>query len=178
MDKELKIVLIGLPGSGKSTLGRHLATKLDSSFLDLDNLIEAKHAMNITDIFAIHGEQVFRQWETELLKETLTKEQTFILASGGGCPCFYENMKLINDSAISVYLDVPLDDITSRLYSSKIQNRPMFKGMNKEEIFSKLKDLKETRSFFYNQAKIKLSGGDFSAELLNSELTRQIRNLS
>lgn len=178
MGQNPKIILVGLPGCGKTTFGRQLASKLELKFLDLDYLIEEKYAHKIPDIFAVYGEEVFREWETETLKENLSREGGFVLSSGGGCPCFNENMKLINDSAISVYLDVPLEEIAARIFSSKHQNRPMFKGMNRDEILAKLESLKMAREIYYKQAKIKLSGGEFSAELLVSELTKQIRNLS
>jgi shikimate kinase len=106
----------------------------------------------------------------------LEKEESFILASGGGCPCFNDNMDLINQNAVSVYLDVPLDEISARLGASKVHNRPMFHGLDQGEIILKLKSLLAQREYFYNQAKIKLSGEEFSAELLVSELISLLKS--
>lgn len=175
MKKNLKVVLVGLPGSGKSTFGKQLASSLNFPYYDLDQLIEEKYQMKIPEIFAIHGEGKFRNWETETLEQVLDWDRSFILASGGGCPCFNNNMDLINEKGISVYLDVPLEVIAQRL-SSKVQNRPMFQDLDAGEIILKLKSLDADRSHFYNQAKIKLSGTDFSAELLVSELIALIKN--
>lgn len=176
MKKQLKVVLIGLPGSGKSTFGRQLASVLDFPYYDLDNLIEENYAMKIPEIFSQYGEGTFREWETASLKKILQQDESYVLASGGGCPCFNDNMDLINQHGISVYLDVPLEEISSRLGGSKVQNRPMFRGLDQGEITLKLKSLLADREYFYDQAKIKLSGEDFSAELLMSELINLLKN--
>ena len=176
MKKQLKVVLIGLPGSGKSTFGRQLASVLDFPYYDLDNLIEENYSMRIPEIFSQYGEGTFREWETESLKKVLEQDESYVLASGGGCPCFNDNIDLINQHGISVYLDVPLEEISSRLGGSKVQNRPMFRGLDQGEITLKLKSLLADREYFYDQAKIKLSGEDFSAELLMSELINLLKN--
>ncbi|MEN2283182.1 shikimate kinase [Algoriphagus sp. SE2] len=175
MKKELKVVLIGLPGSGKSTFGKQLASILNFPFYDLDSLVEKDFNMKIPEIFNRLGEGQFRKWETESLKRILKSQQSYVLASGGGCPCFNDNMDLINEHGISVYLDVPLGEISKRLGVSKIQNRPMFQDLDRIEITMKLKSLLTDREYFYNQAKIKLSGEDFSAELLMSELINLLK---
>ncbi|PZX55656.1 shikimate kinase [Algoriphagus chordae] len=176
MGKDLKIVLVGLPGSGKSTFGRQLAAVLQFPYYDLDHLIEDRFQMKIPDIFSRYGEGKFRTWETEVLQDLLNKEDSYVLASGGGCPCFNDNMDLINEKAVSVYLDVPLSEISMRLSTSKAQNRPMFLGLDQGEIILKLKNLLVQRDSFYSQSKIKLSGEDFSAELLVSELIRLLKS--
>lgn len=174
--KTLKVILVGLPGSGKSTFGKQLAQSLGFPYLDLDQVIEDYHALTIPEIFSRYGEGTFREWETESLKRLLTRGESFVLATGGGAPCFNDNMDLINEKGISVYLDVPLEAISQRLKSSKIQNRPMFEGLDQGEIILKLKSLQAQREYFYNQAKIKLSGEDFSAELLMYELINQLKS--
>jgi shikimate kinase len=176
MNKQLKVVLVGLPGSGKSTFGKQLAKELNFPFLDLDQLIEERYQLKISEIFSIHGEGTFREWESKVLQDTLKQDRAYILASGGGTPCFNDNMDLINDQAVSVYLDVPLGSISLRLQASKAQQRPLFQGLDQGEITLKLKSLLVSREVFYNQAKIKLSGEDFSAELLLVELISRLKS--
>jgi shikimate kinase len=176
MNKQLKVVLVGLPGSGKSTFGRQLAKEMDFTFLDLDQLIEDRYQLKISEIFSIHGEGTFRDWESLVLQELLKQDRAFILASGGGTPCFNDNMEWINAQAISVYLDVPLGSISRRLQTSKAQQRPLFQGLDQGELTLKLKSLLVSREYFYNQAKIKLSGENFSTELLLVELISRLKS--
>lgn len=176
MNKQLKVVLVGLPGSGKSTFGRQLAKEMGFPFLDLDQLIEERYQLKISEIFSRHGEGTFREWESLVLQDTLKQDRAYILASGGGTPCFNDNMDLINTQSISVYLDVPLGSISRRLQTSKAQQRPLFQGLDQGELTLKLKSLLVSREYFYNQAKIKLSGEDFSAELLLVELISRLKS--
>ncbi len=176
MSGQFKIVLVGLPGSGKSYFGRQLASALNFPFYDLDQLIEEKYQLKIPEIFSLYSEGQFRKWESATLEAFLDREDSFILASGGGCPCFNGNMDLINAKSTSVYLDVPIKEISARLGASRVNNRPMFSGLDQGEIILKLKSLLVERDYFYSQAKIKLSGEDFSAELLISELIRLLKN--
>ena len=176
MSSQLKVVLVGLPGSGKTTFGRQLAKEMGFPFLDLDQLIEERYQLKISEIFSMHGEGTFRDWESLVLQDTLKQDRAYILASGGGTPCFNDNMDLINAQAISVYLDVPLGSISRRLQTSKAQQRPLFQGLDQGELTLKLKSLLVSREYFYSQAKIKLSGEDFSAELLLVELISRLKS--
>jgi len=172
----LKIILVGLPGSGKSTLGKALAVQLGFSFYDLDELIEMQEGISVADIFYEKGEGYFRQAETRALEENLRTEEALILATGGGAPCFNSNMDRINQYGISVFLDVPFGQILSRLTSGEVELRPLFQGLDTGEITAKLKDLYANRIHYYDQAKIKLSGEDISTELLISELMCYFKN--
>ncbi len=172
----MKVVLVGLPGSGKSTFGKQLASAMKVDFFDLDQLIEAKMGQSIPDIFLIQGEEAFRKIESKILQETLEREESLVLASGGGAPCFHDNMAIINRLSTSVYLDLPLDSISSRLSNSRNSTRPMFVGKDRDGIKNKLLELIEVRREFYEQSKIKLSGEDFSAELLIFELARELKS--
>ena len=164
-----KIVLVGMPGSGKTTLGREVSKQLGFRFYDLDHLIEAKAGVRISTIFSERGEEYFRRMESDVLLTCLQKAESFVLSTGGGAPCFNENMDLINQYAISVYLEVPLNQLLVRLTGGQVRKRPLFFGLDTGEIILKLKSMYVLRHPFYEMAKIKLSGEDISAELLISE---------
>jgi shikimate kinase len=171
----LKIVLIGLPGSGKSTFGLKLAQKLDFPFIDLDAYIETKESTSIPTIFYEQGEGAFRNLETNHLLELLQQDNAFVLSTGGGTPCFNDNMDRINAQAISIYLDVPIGTIHERLIQAE-GNRPLFSGLDSAEVKKKLEDLSQNRNSFYSQAKIKLSGEEISTEHVFSELLTFFRS--
>lgn len=176
MRTPLKIVLVGMPGSGKSTFGKKLAQQLNFVFVDLDQVIEKETGKTIGEIFEKEGEGKFRDLESLYLLKCLDSIEGFILATGGGTPCFNDNMDLINRESVSVFLDVSLNEIYHRLHKDQLEKRPMFSGLDEGEIILKLKNLLSQRERYYQQAKIKLSGVDVSTEHLMSEIMTYIRN--
>ena len=93
-----KVFIVGMPASGKSRLGKYISSMTNLSFIDLDIEIEKKLDIKVKDIFEIKGEKFFRKIETKTLKEIIENKSNFILATGGGTPCFNENMSIINNS--------------------------------------------------------------------------------
>ncbi len=176
MSIPVKIVLVGLPGSGKSTFGRTLANQLNLEYVDLDFYIEKQSGKKIRDIFQEEGEGVFRELETARLHEILENTEGFVLSTGGGTPCYNDNMDYINQYSISVYLEVSLSEILNRLHNDELTKRPLFSGLDEGEVILKLKNLLAERGPHYNQAKIKLSGEDISTEHLTSELMNFFKN--
>jgi shikimate kinase len=176
MRTPLKIVLVGMPGSGKSTFGKQLAQQLNFVFVDLDQVIEKETGRSIAEIFQHEGEGKFRDLESYYLEKCLGAVEGFVLATGGGTPCFNDNMDLINKESISIFLDVSLNEIYLRLHKDHSGKRPMFAGLDEGEIILKLKNLLAQRERFYRQAKIKLSGDDISTEHLMSEMMTFFRN--
>lgn len=176
MRTPLKIVLVGLPGAGKSTFGRQLARQLNFTFIDLDHLIEKETGKKISQIFAEEGEGKFRELESKYLSEVLEGIEGFVLSTGGGTPCFNDNMELINEKSVSVYLEVSLEELLRRLSKDQLGKRPMFAGLGQGEVILKLKNLLASREGYYLQSKIKLSGDDLSTEHLMSELMAYFRS--
>jgi len=168
-----KLVLVGLPGSGKSTLGKQLSLKLQCPFYDLDSLIEEKIGYTIARFFKDEGEAAFRSLENRILLDVLNKEEKFILSTGGGAPCFHSNMEMINSQSIAIYIDVPIEILVERLTKNRGGQRPMFWGLSGTEVREKILALKSNREIFYNQAKIKLSGSNITTELILMNLEQE-----
>ena len=158
----MKIILIGMPGSGKSTLGRVLAKMLQYQFIDLDERIEAHEGKTIAEIFAAYGEEYFRNTERKILNSAL-QESNAIISTGGGAPCFFDNMEQIKSGGTSIYLNVSIEALLSRLNAGKA-TRPMLSEKSDEELrlFLDLK-LKE-RAPFYEQADYIFTGDATRAE--------------
>jgi len=140
------IFLVGMPGSGKSTVGRLLAEKLGLDFYDLDTEIEKTHGRAIAEIFSEGGEDLFRKIEAETLIKTIANKSSGVIAAGGGTPCFYDGMKVMNESGVTVYLETPIDLLISR--TKRKQHRPLLS----EDHAEKLKLLLSTRQNCYLQA--------------------------
>jgi shikimate kinase len=160
----MKIFLIGLPGCGKTTLGKQVAAKLNVPFLDLDTEIEKAEGKSVKEIFAQYGENSFREKESACLRSLTSSDKNFVLATGGGAPCFFDNMDLMNKSGITVFLNVPLDEIARRLQKTDLKKRPLFAGIDRAEIIRKLEELGRKRFPFYIQARKKLSSANLTSE--------------
>ena len=148
----MKIFLIGLPGSGKSTIGEALANRLNMEFIDLDKKIEEREGMIVPEIFAAQGEDYFRRVESELLREWASTPGSFVMSTGGGTPCFFDGINVINQSGVSIFLDEQVDVIVKRLENNV--HRPLLKSSNADDMRTKLQHLREVRLGVYTQASI------------------------
>jgi shikimate kinase len=148
----MKIFLIGMPGSGKTTLGKELAAHLMVDFVDLDAEIEAQEQKSIPEIFAQHGEDYFRIVESKLLHNLAAGTTPFVMATGGGAPCFFNGMKAINASGVSIFLDVPVSELVGRV--KKNQERPLLRSLDEKTLTEKLQTLRNQRLACYQQATI------------------------
>lgn len=146
----MKIYLIGMPGSGKTTLGKKVASQLLVDFVDLDVEIEQRENKAIPEIFSQRGEDYFRKVESALLHEWAATAKSFVMATGGGAPCFYNGMDVINKSGISIFLDVSLEELVNRVEHKK--DRPLLHVGDNESVKVKLEALMRTRSTIYGQA--------------------------
>ncbi|MBC3759224.1 shikimate kinase [Hyunsoonleella sp. SJ7] len=150
------IVLLGYMGSGKSSVGRILAEKLNYNLIDLDDFIEEKEGISVSEIFKTKGEVYFRKKETEYLKDLLKLEENTILSLGGGTPCYANNMDAIlnAENATSIYLKGSLPFLSQKLFKKKAK-RPLIAHVESEELMTEFigKHLFE-RSQFYSKAEI------------------------
>ena len=147
-----RIFLVGFMGSGKSTLGRRLKTEMDWAFIDLDDYFEARHKTTIKQFFSQYGEMAFRQEEQKMLKEVITKDKV-IIATGGGTPCYFDNMALMNAHGLSIYIKLPVDTLVDRL-SGPRQVRPLVMGKSGDDLRSFVSDKLAEREKYYNKARV------------------------
>jgi len=141
-----------MPGSGKTTLGKELASHLQVDFVDLDAEIEKAEQKSIPEIFSSHGEEYFRLLEARLLREWAGSLQPFVMATGGGAPCFYKGMETINECGLSIFLDCPVTTLIDRV--KKNRERPLLLISDEKELKEKLERIREERLHCYRQAAI------------------------
>jgi shikimate kinase len=149
------IFLIGMPSSGKSTLGRKLAKLLNYQFIDTDKLIVEDQQMSIPLLFSSKGEDYFREVESRILK-TILPNQRYVIATGGGVPCFFDNMDYVKATGISVFLDLPVCVLAARIENHGKDDRPLLSGLSQleEELTRKY----EQRLPFYSRADLTVPG--------------------
>ena len=147
-----RIFLIGFMGSGKTYWGNLWTEKSGLSFYDIDEMVERNEGKSIAKIFAEDGEDYFRKLESFELRNLLSKNN-FIAATGGGTPCFNDNITWMNENGTSVYLQSSPENIFKRLVSEK-EKRPLIKNLDDEELLFYITEKIKEREFFYQQAKI------------------------
>lgn len=148
----MKIVLLGYMGSGKSSVGKVLAERLDLDFIDLDNYIEIKEELTIAEIFTQKGEIYFRIKETEYLTKLLDSNNDFVLSLGGGTPCYSNNSQLIKEKSTAIYLKASLNTLYNRLKKQRKQ-RPLIADLKLEKVKEFIAKHLFERASFYEQAK-------------------------
>lgn len=163
----MKVVLLGYMASGKSTIGRLLAEKMNLNFIDLDVYIEEKEQLSVEDIFKIKGEIYFRRQEHYYLKELLASKSNFVLALGGGTPCYANNMELIKKSSNthSIYIQLKVVSLVERLLQEK-STRPLVANINDNDITEFIAKHLFERSYYYNQAEHVIGSDEISKEQL------------
>ena len=150
-----RLFLIGYMGCGKTTLGKRLAKKLGLAFIDIDLFIENRFRKSIGEIFKKHGESGFREIEHKILEEVVGFENT-VISTGGGLPCFFNNMELMNQHGTTIYLQVSVDELTNRLESCK-GNRPLIKDKAKDELQEFIAENLNKREAWYGKANLTVS---------------------
>jgi len=164
----MRIFLIGFMGSGKTTLGKELSKDLNLKFIDLDRYIEYKIGMTITDIFNNKGENKFRRIEKESLLE-VSQEKNVVIATGGGTPCFYNNMQKILDCGISIYLKIEIEDLLKRFKKNR-KGRPLIQNKSINEIATYIKNKLPERDNFYKKSNYTIDAKDINMEIIKEKI--------
>lgn len=151
-----KIFLVGMMGSGKSHWAKKLSKKLHCGGYDLDNVVEINEEKTIAEMFAEDGEDYFRKAEAKVLR-WFAQKKIFVLATGGGTPCFNDNMAWMNKHGITVWLDEPIETLVQRLQPEKA-HRPLIKDLNDDKLADFLTAKRAEREPYYSQAAYHLTG--------------------
>lgn len=152
-----RIFLCGFMGCGKSTHGKKLAAILKRPFIDLDQYIQKQENKTIQFIFDNEGEDEFRRLETKCLQEIIELHKTSVISLGGGTVCFNNNVELIKQNGLLIYIEMPATALAQRLANSK-QNRPLLKPLSSDQLLSFIENKLSERNVFYKQAHVIADG--------------------
>lgn len=152
----MRVFLIGYMASGKSTAAKKLASKLGLKALDLDAEIVKSSGMSIPEIFKSKGEKAFRKMEQTELRKWIEKDD-YVMACGGGTPCFFESMDEMNTAGVTIYLQMSPKAVVDRVQSSK-EERPILKGMREDKMLEKVEFQIKKREPFYTRAQWTING--------------------
>ncbi|MDR2382488.1 MAG: shikimate kinase [Prevotellaceae bacterium] len=171
-----RIFLIGYMGAGKTTIGKILSRRMKLSYIDTDHYIENRYRKKVGDIFATEGEKSFREMEHRMLCE-VSEFEKMVISTGGGLPCFNGNMDIMNNTGMTVYMDVSVEELAARLQASKTI-RPVLQNRSGHELVDFIRENLEKRRPFYEQARIRFNADPMDtegdAEVLAKKLERLI----
>lgn len=154
-----RVFLIGYMGCGKTTLGKRIAAETGFTFVDLDGFIEQKYHKTVADIFSEMGQDKFREIEAATLAEVALFENV-VIATGGGAPCFFNNMEIMNNAGLTVYIKMSPAQLAERLEHSRAGKRPLIAGKSGQELLEFIENGLLQREQFYLQARLFVSGSD------------------
>lgn len=164
------VFLIGYMGSGKSTLGKKLASRLNFEFLDLDDVVEAEADMPISEMFEIFGEDRFRELEETCLKD-LAGRSHLLVATGGGAPVHGKNMEWMNANGLTVYLKMSPGMLASRLRPNKTK-RPLIAHLADAELEGFIAKHLASREGSYEKAQV-----IYDANSMNAQRLDELKNI-
>ncbi|MBL6950731.1 MAG: shikimate kinase [Bacteroidales bacterium] len=165
----MRIYLIGYMASGKSWLGKELAAEMDYEFIDLDESFETRYRISILEFFEKYGENLFRNLEQDILRETSTMDQV-IISTGGGAPCHSDSMDFVLASGISIYLRMSISELVERISKIK-KKRPLLKNVLPGEMEEFVRDQLSEREKYYLKANYIFEGPDYTVK----EILRVLR---
>lgn len=158
----MRYFIIGYKNSGKTTIGKKLANRLNMEFVDLDEVIEEKEGKSVPEIYMAIGDDGFRVKEWEALKE-IVKRDNIVIALGGGAPCHCDNMNLIEKHGEVIYIQLDSDTLVSRLKSAT-KDRPIVLNKTDEELRNYVQDIRDKCEHHYLRAKYYVNGKDITVD--------------
>lgn len=170
-----RIFLVGYMGAGKTTIGKVLSKLIGLTFIDLDYYIEGRFRKTVAQLFAERGEEGFRSIERNMLHEVAEFEDVLV-STGGGTPCFFDNMEFMNQQGTTIYLQVSVDELASRLEVCK-HTRPVLKNRTGEELKAFVAESLSGRLPFYQKASIVFDANELMTEADAYALSEQLKKL-
>ena len=170
---DMRIFLVGPPGVGKSTVGRHLAAKLGMPFFDLDGVIEERAGANIPWIFDVEGELGFRDRETQVVRD-LVSQDNIVVATGGGVVLRPENRAMLSKNSAVVYLTASLSALVDRTSGNK--KRPLLAGKDTRQVLQKL--MAQRAPFYAEIADITVASSGGSPKKLAGLIAEKVEALA
>ena len=165
-----KIILVGYMGAGKSVIAQKLSNHLKIDCYDLDDLIENRLKLKVSEIFKMKGEISFRKTEHEIFKEYIENHENFIMSTGGGTPCYFNNHIYLNQiNVVSIYLKASIETIYHRIINEK-NKRPLVSSISNDELKEFIGKHLFERNYFYNQAKYKIDVDGKTVEEIVTEI--------
>ncbi len=166
----MRIYLVGYMGSGKSKVGKLLASAMRYKFLDTDSMIEEETKKSVQQIFNDRGEEYFRKLEKKILRKTESLNRV-VVATGGGLPCFDENMEWMNEHGVTVYLEANDGLLFHRLATSK-EGRPLIENLSDVELMEQISRHLIERSPVYDRAQIKVNALSLNVKTLKQKIEK------
>ncbi|TGD81733.1 shikimate kinase [Hymenobacter wooponensis] len=168
----MRLHLIGMPGAGKTTLGRALATAYEVPFRDLDQEIVRREQRSIPDIFSQDGEEYFREREAAVLRDLIAELPSLVLSTGGGTPCFHQNLDVLLESGLTLYLAVPVSELVRRL-QRQAASRPLLAALpDAAALETRLTETLAARQRFYDRAPLRCAAPTCSVEAVRQLVER------
>lgn len=169
------IFLVGYMGCGKTTIGKKVSRLSGITFMDMDAAIEQQEGMSVSEIFSTKGEQAFRAMELEWLKKQSESEDDVIVATGGGVPCYGDNMQIMNGLGCSVYLKFEPEKLVSRLSLRGRAKRPLLRGLNDEELLKFISEKLIERDPYYSKASLIIDCNNVGDEYICAKIISMLK---
>lgn len=166
------VFIVGYMGCGKSTFGKRLARQLDYDFIDLDKVFEETYKICISNFFVKYGEEMFRKIEHEILVNNLGHTNT-VVSCGGGTACYFDNMDLMNEAGLTIYLRLTPAALVSRLENSR-KERPLLQNLPGVNLLEKISNHLLQRESFYHKALMELDGLSVSIEEATAKVLKEL----
>ncbi len=168
------IFLVGYMACGKSTIGRKLNQRLNYQLYDTDKLIVDTEGISVSELFNTKGEEYFRSCESNTLKELIINNKDAIISTGGGTPIWGDNMQLMNEAGLTIYIARKAENIAKRISPYGREKRPKLRGLNDEELIQVMKEGIAERDSKYREAKFIIEADRYSDDMILDIIAKRV----